>query len=171
MPARRRTVEGDLGLRWSAEALLVAASDERLLADEAAAVLTAWVAQRQDSSAAPESAEDRSYELQLAGYAVMVALRRHVRAESAYGVSGLAGASARTASTVVLSGGVIRHASKTERAELVTRVLDDRGGARGVLLDADVRCDTHYVLAAAGLLAHDHPSAAGGLVGSGGLLG
>ena len=100
----------------------------------------------------------------------MIALRRHVRAESAYGVSGAAGASARSASTVILSGGVIRHASAAQRATLIATVLADRGGARGVLLDAEVRCDTRYVLAATGLLAKDHPTAARGLVRAGGLV-
>jgi hypothetical protein len=52
-----------------------------------------------------------------------------------------------------LSGEAIRHANQAERADLIAAVLDDRGGARSVLLDAVVRCDIQYVLAAAGLLA------------------
>lgn len=170
VPSRRRTVEGDLGLRWSTGALLAAAADERLLSDSERQSLGAWVVTRREVLAPPGRVEDVAIELRLAGLAVMIALRRHVRAEAAYGVSGTAGASARSASTVVLSGGSIRHASPAQGADLVAAVLDDRGGARGVLLDADVRCDSRYVLAAVGLLARDYPAAARGLVRAGGLV-
>jgi len=171
VPTQRRTVEGDLGLRWSPGALLAAATDERLLADHESESLQHWIAGRAGRSAPPETPIDRAYELRLAGLAVTIALRRHVRAEAAYGVSRTTGASARAASTVVLSGGAIRHASAAERAALVTAVLEDRGGARGVLLDADVRCDSRYVLAAAGLLAVRYPDAARVLVRGVGLIG
>ena len=170
VPSHRRTVEGDLGLRWSADALLAAADNERLLPESEHASLAGWLAARRESSGPPATEADRTNELRLAGLALMIALRRHVRAESAYGVSGAAGASARSASTVILSGGVIRHASAAQRATLIATVLADRGGARGVLLDAEVRCDTRYVLAATGLLAKDHPTAARGLVRAGGLV-
>src|SRR4029453_14729433 len=81
VPARRRTVEGDLGGSKSVEDLRAAATagglapgDEPLSLGEAAAT---------------------------------VALRRHLRAEAAYGPGG---ARARSAGPVVLSGGALRHA-------------------------------------------------------------
>lgn len=168
--SHRRTVEGDLGLRWSVDALLAAAVSERLLSSSQARSLDTWAVSRPDVSFRPAAQGDRACEMRLAGLAVMIALRRHVRAEVAYGVQAKSGASARSATTVVLSGGAIRHASADERAGLVAAVLDDRGGARSVLLDADVRCDSRYVLAATGLLAGDYPLAARGLVRAGGLL-
>lgn len=170
VPSHRRTVEGDLGLRFSADALLGAAVGERLLSESEAASLSAWVAARGDNAQPPVSEQDRANERRLAGLAVVIALRRHVRAEAAYGVVGSAGASARSASTVILSGGAIRHASDAERAELIASVLDDRGGARSVLLGAEVRCDLRYVLAAAGLLAKDFPAGARGVLRAGGLI-
>ncbi len=169
VPSRRRTVEGDLGLLWSADALLVAADNEHLLLESERRSLGDWVAVRGDV-AAPGTDEDRANEFRLAGLAVMIAVRRHVRAEAAYGVSGGAGGSARSASSVILSGGPIRYASAAERAALIATVLADRGGARSVLLDAEVRYDSRYVLAAAGLLATDFPDAARGLIRAGGLL-
>ena len=150
VPTHRRTVEGDLGLRWTADALLAASASERLVTAGEAESLAAWAGVRPEIVGPPESSLDWANELRLAGLAVTIAIRRHVRAESAYGVIDTAGASARSASTVTLSGGAIRHASADERAALVASVLDDRGGARSVLLGADVRCDSHYVLAAAG---------------------
>jgi len=170
VPSHRRTVEGDLGLRWTADALLAAAESERLVSAAEAESFVAWAAARSEVVGPPESELDRANELRLAGLAVMIAIRRHVRAESAYGVTGTAGASARSAGTVILSGGAIRHASPAERADLVDSVLADRGGARGVLLGADVRCDSQYVLAAAGLLAAEFPAAAAGLVRASGLV-
>ncbi len=171
VPSHRRTVEGDLGLRWSADALMAAAADERLLSAADSASLTGWAAERAGVVGPPETVDDRRNELRSAELAVTIALRRHVRAEAAYGVVGTAGASARSATTVVLSGGVLRHASPGQRQALVTAVLDDRGGARSVLHGADIRCDSRYVLAAAGLLAADFPDAARGLVRAGGLVG
>lgn len=171
VPSHRRTVEGDLGVRWTADALLAAAEGERLVLAAEARSLLAWARARPEVVGPPESELDRANELRLSGLAVMIAIRRHVRAESAYGVTGTAGASARSASTVILSGGAIRHASPAERTALVASALADRGGARSVLLDAEVRCDSTYVLARAGLLAAEHPNAARGLVRAGGLVG
>ncbi|HEV7870190.1 MAG TPA: glutamate mutase L [Modestobacter sp.] len=137
VPARRRTVEGDLGVRASADALREAAAAEGL----------------------PAPGDDP---LALGEAAAVVALRRHLRAEVAYGPGG---ASARGVGLVVLSGGVFRHADPGELAAVTARVAADRGGAGGVLAGAQVVVDTRYVLAAAGLLAGDAPTAAAGLLG------
>jgi hypothetical protein len=48
----------------------------------------------------------------------------------------------------------------------VARIAADGGGAGAVLAGTEVVVDRRYVLAAAGLLAFDHPSAARGLVRS-----
>jgi len=136
VPARRRTVEGDLGVSWSADALRRAAAAEGL--------------------AVP--GEDP---LALGEAAATVALRRHLRAEAGYGPGG---ASARSAGLVVLSGGVFRHAAPDAVREVVGRLAADAGGAGSVLSDRPVTVDRDYVLAAAGLLAGEHPEAAAGLV-------
>jgi uncharacterized protein (TIGR01319 family) len=134
VPPRRRTVEGDLGVAHSVADLRTAAAAEGL----------------------PDPGDDP---LDLGTAAATVALRRHLRAEAAYGPGG---ASARAAGLVVLSGGVFRHAADVEVA--VIRIAADGGGAGSVLADTDVLVDRRYVLAAAGLLAAEHPVAAAGLV-------
>jgi uncharacterized protein (TIGR01319 family) len=134
VPARRRTVEGDLGVSASADDLRRAARAEGL----------------------PDPGADP---LALGEAAATVALRRHLRAEAAYGPGG---ASARAAGLVVLSGGVFRHADDVDAA--VARIAADAGGAGSVLAGSEVVVDRRYVLAAAGLLAAEHPTAAGGLV-------
>ena len=136
VPARRRTVEGDLGVSWSVDALRAAAGAEGL----------------------PAPGEDP---LALGEAAATVALRRHLRAEAAYGAGG---ASARAAGLVVLSGGVFRHAEPAAVDAVVTRLGADVGGAGSVVAGTAVVVDRRYVLAAAGLLAAEHPAAAAGLV-------
>ncbi|MCW2700802.1 MAG: mutL, partial [Blastococcus sp.] len=88
-------------------------------------------------------------------------LRRHLRAEAAYGPGG---AGARGVGLVVLSGGVFRHADPSDVDDVVAGLAADRGGAGSVLAGTPVAVDRRYVLAAAGLLAIDHPVAAAGLL-------
>ncbi|WP_175527388.1 glutamate mutase L [Blastococcus tunisiensis] len=135
VPARRRTVEGDLGVSWSVDALRAAAVAEGLTGP----------------------GDDP---LALAEAAATVALRRHLRAEAAYGPGG---ASARSARLVVLSGGVFRHADPAAVDQVLARLAEDAGGAGSVLDGKAVVVDRRYVLAAVGLLAGDHPVAAAAL--------
>lgn len=143
----RRTVEGDLGLRWSAESLLAAAHEERL-------DVTGLVepARRRTAAVAllPDSPAEREADERLAALAALIALRRHVRAESAYDEGTV---SASGVGLVVLSGGVFRHLDGDGRARVVATLRADRGGARAVLDRARVVVDEAYVLAPAGLLA------------------
>ncbi|TFV87153.1 glutamate mutase L [Blastococcus sp. CT_GayMR16] len=135
VPARRRTVEGDLGVSSSVEDLRAAARAEGLgVGDDP---------------------------LSLGEAAATVALRRHLRAEGAYGPGG---AGARGVGLVVLSGGVFRHADPAAVDGVVARLAADRGGAGSVLTGTQVVVDRRYVLAAAGLLATDYPVAAAGLL-------
>lgn len=135
VPARRRTVEGDLGVFSS-------------VADLRAAAVAEGLAPGDDP-------------LSLGEAAATVALRRHLRAEAAYGPGG---AGARGVGLVVLSGGVFRHAAPAAVDGTVARLAADRGGAGSVLAGTPVVVDRRYVLAAAGLLATDHPEAAAGLL-------
>ena len=135
VPARRRTVEGDLGVFSSVDDLRAAAHAEGL----------------------PPAAKP----LALGEAAATIALRRHLRAETAYGPGG---AGARGVGLVVLSGGVFRHAEPGAVDAVVARLAADRGGAGTVVNGTDVVVDARYVLAAAGLLAAEHPEAAAGLL-------
>jgi hypothetical protein len=59
---------------------------------------------------------------------------------------------------------VFRHADPAAVDGVVARLAADRGGAGSVLDGTPVVVDRQYVLAAAGLLAADHPVAAAGLL-------
>jgi uncharacterized protein (TIGR01319 family) len=135
VPARRRTVEGDLGVFASVDDLRGAAAAEGLTVGD--------------------------HPLSLGEAAATVALRRHLRAEAAYGPGG---AGARGVGLVVLSGGVFRHADPGAMDGVVARLAADRGGAGSVLDGTPVVVDRRYVLAAAGLLAAEQPAAAAGLL-------
>jgi len=154
----RRTVEGDLGMRWSAGSLVAAAVAERLDVEGLAAA-----AERRAAHVdfVPTEAAERDADERLAVLAATIALRRHVRAESAYDEGSV---SAAGAGTVVLSGGVFRHLAPAGRERVEAALRADRGGARAVLDRASVVVDDDYVLAPAGLLSADHPANAQALL-------
>ncbi|WP_433089678.1 glutamate mutase L [Dactylosporangium sp. CA-052675] len=88
--------------------------------------------------------------LGLAAAAVTVAVRRHSRA----------GRDLRHVSTVVASGGVFRHAEPGAAVAALAPALHDHAGGWALPRAPRTTVDTAYVLAAAGLIAADHPDAA-----------
>ena len=168
-----RTVEGDLGMRWSARSTLEAAGlddDERLAA--AARVRT------DEPSYLPSTAGELDDDEAIARAAVGLALRRHAgRSKVVVGPGGRlverTGVDLRQVDLVVASGGVLRHG----RPGVAARVLAGSVGTEGVRADGvgsggwqlpegpRVVVDADYVLAAVGLLAAEHPDVAHRLAG------
>jgi uncharacterized protein (TIGR01319 family) len=147
---RSRTVEGDLGVAVSAPGTLAAAAAEKL---EVGGPVT-----------------DR----RLAALAATVALRRHARGHlAAPGLSAVpagpgtadqvrvGGRDLRDVRLVIGSGGVLRHGGGDA---VLDAVLGDLAGGWAPPVTARRMIDTDYVLAAAGLLAADHPDVAARLV-------
>lgn len=135
---RARTVEGDLGVAVSAPGTLAAAKAEGLYAGG--------------------PVTDR----ELAALAATVALRRHARGHSAGpGRPRTGGRDLRDVRLVVGSGGVLRHGGGDA---VLDAVLGDTAGGWAAPATARRMIDAEYVLAAAGLLAAEHPSAAAGLL-------
>jgi uncharacterized protein (TIGR01319 family) len=150
---RSRTVEGDLGVRWSATGVVEAAVAERLLDADEADALAEPAARR---SADPAYlARDDCVDLRLATLAATVALRRHGRERDL-----------RAVRLVIGSGGVLRHSSADGAREILAAPLADHAGGWPLPRTATAVIDRDYVLAAAGLLAEEHPTAAIGLLGS-----
>jgi hypothetical protein len=136
---RSRTVEGDLGVAVSAPGTLAAAAAEHL-----------------DTAGADPR--------RLAALAATVALRRHARGHSAGpGQPRTGGRDLRDVRLVVGSGGVLRHGGGDA---VLDAVLTDTAGGWAAPAGARRVVDSRYVLAAAGLLAVDHPAAAAGLLTS-----
>jgi uncharacterized protein (TIGR01319 family) len=149
-----RTVEGDLGVRWSATGVIGAATAERLpvpagLAGAAAA-----------KTADPGLAADPATDLPLARLAATVAVRRHARRDR----YGRGGRDLGDVALVVGSGGVLRHAPPGAAESVLAAVAGDLAGGWPTPRAARFVVDADYMLAPAGLLAADHPGAAAALV-------
>ncbi len=158
---RGRTVEGDLGMRWSATGVIEAAITERLLDDERERthLLEAAQLRHDDPGWLPITAADRKTDAQIARLALTVALRRHARPSGRF-----PGRNLSDVRLVVTSGGVFRHAHDEELAAMVAPITTDHAGGWRVPTAPGITVDRHYVMAAAGLLAQDHPDAARELI-------
>jgi uncharacterized protein (TIGR01319 family) len=161
-----RTVEGDLGMRWSALSTVEAGAALGLLAD-ADERATAWeVAEHRhaDPGYVPLSEDELGRDQELASLALGVAVRRHAgRAQVVFGPDGRVvertGKDLREVDLMVGSGGVLRH-SGGDGPRVMTRLLTDDGQGWQLPQDPRVVVDVDYVLAPAGLLAAQHPEAA-----------
>ncbi|WUJ72253.1 glutamate mutase L [Kribbella soli] len=163
-----RTVEGDLGMRWSAVPVVAAGAEAGLITN-VAEVQAAAERRHDDPSFLPHDQQEASYDETLAGVAATVALRRHAgRQRIVFGPGGRvierSGKDLREVDLLVGSGGVLRH----NPPEVAARILGSIGTnaqEEGWLVPqrAEVCVDADYVLAAVGLLADDEPRAAEGL--------
>jgi len=162
-----RTVEGDLGMRWSAESTVESALGAGLVAASEAPGLTAGAVRRAgDVRLVPADAPDADLDLRLAELAAEMALRRHAgRQRVAFGPDGRlverSGTDLREVQLLVGSGGVLRH-SVASRAEQVLRRCTGADVEGGWLLPRAPRLvvDSSYALVAAGLLRRHHFEAA-----------
>lgn len=159
---RSRTVEGDLGVRWSAPGVVEAARQERLLSStEEGRLAAAAAARAADPRWLPAHAAERAVDLRLATLAATVALRRHARGEPAGpGAPRRGGKDLSRVRLAVGSGGVLRHADPGRAAAVLEEALADHGGGWALPQRATTVTDVRGVLAAAGLLAAEHPAAA-----------
>ncbi len=161
-----RTVEGDLGLRWNAPGIVDAAVAERLVdPTEAAELADAARLRAADPSWLPSDAGETATDARLAELAVTVALRRHARPQLS-GEVRTRGKDLRQVRLVVGSGGVLRHGGPDVVATVLRPAHADHAGGWRVPEQAATAVDQRYVLAAAGLLAADHPAASAGLAAS-----
>jgi uncharacterized protein (TIGR01319 family) len=152
-----RTVEADLGMRWSAEGVVDAAARERLALGSGTAAYAVRVAADTDHLAG--SAAQWQAEEDLAAAAAMLAVRRHGRpAHPSERPRPLA-----EVEVLVGSGGVLRHAPGGVGERVLGQVLADHGGGWRVPVAARRCVDTAYLLFAVGLLAQRHPRAAAAL--------
>ncbi|MBC2932840.1 glutamate mutase L [Nocardioides sp. zg-1228] len=158
-----RTVEGDLGMRWSAISTVEAAGRDDL--HEAA------VRRRERPDLLPDSDAEQEADLAIAAAAVRIALERHAgRSKVVVSPEGRvverSGKDLREVDLLVGSGGALRHGGPDAvRRVLVPATGDAFEGGWQLPRAPRVVVDHDYVLAAAGLLAADHPVAAHRLLG------
>jgi uncharacterized protein (TIGR01319 family) len=151
---RSRTVEGDLGMRWSATGVIEAAVGERLPAPPDLAAAAADRVAHPDF--VPETAQEVAADMWIARTAATIALRRHSRGEP----GGAPRKDLRDVRLFIGSGGVLRHASHVDAGDVLAAPLNDLAGGWPLPRHAEAVVDLDYVLAAAGLLASDFPDKA-----------
>jgi uncharacterized protein (TIGR01319 family) len=160
-----RTVEADLGMRWSARSTYDRGVEAGLQADDEN--LRAAADRRvAEPGWLPSDARGRAQECQLAGLAVGVALRRHAgQATLTFGPDGRqvqrTGTDLREVELLVGSGGVLRHGDPAAASTVLRSATGaDVPGGWQLPRAPTVVVDTDYVLVAAGLLAAEHPDVA-----------
>jgi uncharacterized protein (TIGR01319 family) len=161
-----RTVEGDLGMRWSAVPTVEEGLAAGLLdAADADRLRSAAEVRRADPSLLPADRDDARDDERIATAAVGVALRRHAgRRQVAFGPDGRvverSGKDLREVDLLVGSGGVLRNNPPELAARVLASVTGDVPGGWQLPRAPRVVVDEDYVLVAAGLLVADHPEAA-----------
>jgi uncharacterized protein (TIGR01319 family) len=163
-----RTVEGDLGMRWSALSTVDAAEAAGLeLTDD---LRRAAAARHDDPALVPASRREIDDDVALASAAVALAVRRHAgRQQVVFSPDGRlverTGKDLRDVGLLVGSGGVLRHNAPDDVARILGAAVGDHVDGGWLVPRAPaVVVDSEYVLAAAGLLAQQHPAAAYSLV-------
>jgi uncharacterized protein (TIGR01319 family) len=149
-----RSVEGDLGMRWSAQDVVAAAVTERLLESgggggsggPAEVLAVAAEIRRADVGFLPRTELEDAQELELARLAAVIAARRHAR-------PGAEGSRDLThVGLLIGSGGVLRHADPEAALRVLDTVLTDYAGGWRLPERARVLIDRQYLLAPIGLL-------------------
>jgi uncharacterized protein (TIGR01319 family) len=159
---RSRSVEGDLGMRWSAPGVVLAAAAERMLRPgEQESLAGPAAARAADPGYLPSDPVERAVDRRIAALAATVALRRHARGGSA---GERVGRDLRDVRLMIGSGGVLRHCGAADGIGVLQTVLADHAGGWPLPRAASAVIDTDYVLAAGGLLAAEHRDAARGLL-------
>jgi uncharacterized protein (TIGR01319 family) len=157
-----RTVEGDLGMRWSAVTTAEAAGRDDLAG--------AAVRRRDDIGFVPTDDAEQGLDEEIAREAVGLALRRHAgRSKVVVSPEGRvierSGKDLREVGLLVGSGGVLRHGRAGVAERVCAGSVGEVEGGWQLPEHARVTVDQQYVLAAAGLLATEHRDAARRLVG------
>lgn len=166
-PYIKRTVEGDIGMRYSIHGIEDAVGTSRI--SELSGIPEARCREMIDFLAAnteylPKSEEDERLDFALASSAVKTAVGRHAgRIEEVYTMNGLAymqsGKDLREVRQIVVTGGSLIHAKRTTEIAK-SALLDPKDPYSLRPRKASVWVDKSYILAAMGLLSGYEPAAA-----------
>ena len=149
LEAASRTVEGDLGMRWSAPGAAAAAGSEgllRLLSGPLDPDAVRALAEDPGALASDDASQARDTDLALV--AAVAAARRHARPA----VPGAQPRPLRDVELLVGSGGVLRHGDGARADRVLGAVLGDHAGMWHVPDAARAAVDVSSVLCALGLL-------------------
>lgn len=166
-PYAKRSVEGDIGMRYSVHGILEAVGDRRLskiagINRQKVNELVDYLSNHTDYI--PDNEEMEKMDYALACAAVETAVSRHAGSlEQVYTPCGLtylqSGKDLRRVKYVVVTGGALIHAKHTE--EIAKFALYDESTSGSLRPEnAEILVDRKYILAAMGLLSQHYPAAA-----------
>ena len=166
-PFAKRTVEGDIGMRYSIRGIVEAAGIDRIaelsgLEKSRVEELVSYLAENTDK--VPDNAELEELDFALASMAIEEAVRRHAGTiEETYTMMGMTyvqeGKNLTKVKSIVVTGGSLIHTKRTE--EIAKYALYSPAQPMSLRpKQANVWVDRTYILAAMGLLASHYPKAA-----------
>ena len=167
-PYDKRTVEGDIGMRYSVRGIVEAAGLKRIcelsgLSQERVNELLAMLDEHKDMI--PESGSDlEKLDFALASMAIETAVSRHAGTmEETYTLMGLtyvqSGKDLRRVKQIVVTGGSLIRTART--GEIAAHALASLSAPMSLRpLKAEIRVDRKYILAAMGLLSEYYPQTA-----------
>jgi len=167
-PFAKRTVEGDIGMRYSIRGIVDAAGAERIaqlsgLSEERVEELVSFLSEHTDL--VPDNdVEMEALDYALASMAIEEAVRRHAGTlEEAYTMMGMTyvqeGKNLTKVKQIVVTGGSLIHTKRTE--SIAAHALFSPAEPKSLRPRvADVWVDRTYILAAMGLLSSHYPQAA-----------
>lgn len=167
-PYAKRTVEGDIGMRYSIRGIVDAAGVEKLaqlsgLSTQRVEELVDMLANNTERLPGDDT-DLRALDFALAGCACECAVARHAGTmEEAYTMMGpclvQSGKDLRGVGQIIVTGGSLIHTDRT--AEIAAHALADRQHPESLRpLKATVRVDRKYIIAAMGLLSAHYPATA-----------
>ena len=167
-PFAKRTVEGDIGMRYSVHGIVEAVGADRIsklsgIAPDRVETLVAWLREHTDSVPNGDAELERM-DFALASMAIETAVARHAGTmEETYTMMGLtyvqSGKNLTRVKQIVVTGGSLIHTKQT--ADIAKHALyspAQPGSLRPK--QADVWVDRKYILAAMGLLSNRYPQVA-----------
>jgi len=171
-PYAKRTVEGDIGMRYSAQGVMEAAGEEALISASGATgeEIRAWIEKIKNNPGVLSRSEcEESIDFALASSAIETGLIRHSGTiEQVFTPMGVAyqqtGKDLTRVNRLILTGGALVHFKRWE--EMAKRAMASTLCPESLMpRNAEVVLDRHYILSAAGLMAKKYPEAAKTLLG------
>ena len=167
-PYDKRTVEGDVGMRYSARGIVDAAGIQRIsqlsgLSKERCEELLSQIADKKDLIPTPGDDLEK-LDFALASMAIETAVSRHAGTmEETYTLMGLtyvqSGKDLRNVRQIVVTGGSLIRTSRT--GEIADHALDSPLNPMSLRPQkAEIRVDRKYILASMGLLSEYYPQIA-----------
>lgn len=166
-PYSKRTVEGDIGMRYSAQGVLDACGMQSIcsVSGQSADKVQAWIDRiHATPGILAETPEEKEMDFALASLAIETGLTRHAGTlEEVFTPMGVAyqqtGKDLTRVSLMILTGGALIHTGRAE--EMAQRAMQAPGHAdRLIPRNARVVVDRNYILSAMGLLSQNDPALA-----------